>query len=202
MPYAGTAGELIAAVRARPCGRTEKPAAASVLTPMCAGGGRGMIASASNEWRSMVGESTRKTQRILYVAHQACGNPELCAEVRAHAAAGAEVLVAAPVLSSPLHRWTSDYAEDRELAQARLDESIGCLRRSGLRVRGTLGDADPVQAIADALFGFPAEEIVICLEEPERPHWLRKGIVERARERFGVPVTEIDVAMREPAVVA
>ena len=150
----------------------------------------------------MVGESTPKPQRILYVAHQACGNPALCAAVRAHAAARAEVLVVAPVLSSPLHRWTSDYAEDRELAQARLDESIGCLRRNGLHVRGTLGDADPVQAIADALFGFSAEEIVICLEEPERPHWLRKGIVEQARERFRVPVTEIDVAVREPAVVA
>jgi hypothetical protein len=139
---------------------------------------------------------------MLYVAHQACGNPVLCAEVRAHAATGAEVLVLAPVLRSPRHRWTSDDGEDRELAQARLDASIGCLRRSGLRVHGALGDADPVQAIADALVGFPAEEIVICLQEPERPHWLRKGIVERARERFGVRVTEIDVAVREPAPVA
>jgi hypothetical protein len=150
----------------------------------------------------MVGESTPMPERILYVAHQACGNPALCAEVRAHAAAGAEMLVVAPVLSSPLHRWASDYDEDREFAQARLDESIGCLCRSGLRVRGALGDADPVQAMADALVGFPAEEIVICLQEPERPHWLRKGIVERARERFGVPVTEIDVAVGEPAPVA
>ncbi len=67
---------------------------------------------------------------------------------------------------------------------------------------GRLGDSDPVQAMADALFGFSAEEIVICLEEPERPHWLRKGVVERARERFQVPVTEIDVAAKEPAALA
>ena len=149
----------------------------------------------------MVGESTRKPQRILYVANQACGNPALCAEVRAHAAAGAEVLVVAPVLSSPLHRWTSDDAQDRALAEARLEESIGCLRRHGLRVRGRLGDADPVEAIADALFEFTADEIVICLEEPERPHWLRKGVVERARKRFQAPVTELDVAAREPAAL-
>jgi hypothetical protein len=149
----------------------------------------------------MVGESRRKPQRILYVANQACGNPALCVEVRAHAAAGSEVLVVAPVLSSPLHRWTSDDAEDRALAEARLEESIGCLRRHGLRVRGRLGDADPIQAIADALHAFPADE-VICLEEPERAHWLRKGVVERARERFQLPVTEIDVAVKQPAVVA
>lgn len=150
----------------------------------------------------MVGRSTSVSRRILYVAQQACGDPALCAEVRAHAAAGADVLVVAPVVSSPLHGWASDYGEERELARARLEESIGCLGRSGLRAHGALGDADPVQAIADALVGFPAEEIVVCLQEPERPHWLRKGIVERAQERFGVPVTEIDVAEREPAPAA
>ena len=150
----------------------------------------------------MVGLSTAKRKRILYVAHQACGNPAFCAEVRSHAAAEAEVLVVAPILSSRQHRWMSDEAEEWRVAESRLEESIGCLRRSGLRVRGRLGDADAVQAIADALPGFPAEELVICLEEPERPHWLRKGIVERARERFGIPVTEIDVPVSEPTSVA
>ena len=67
----------------------------------------------------LVGESTRKPQRILDVAHQAGGNPALCAEARARATAGAEVQVVAPVLSSPLHLWTSD---DSELAEARLEE--------------------------------------------------------------------------------
>lgn len=149
----------------------------------------------------MASESTPKPHRILYVAQQACGNPALCAEVKAHAAAGAEVLVVAPVLGSPLHRWTLDDADDRGLAKARLEESIGCLRRSGLHVRGTLGDTDPVQAIADALLGFSADEIVICLEKPERPHWLRKGVIERAADRFGLSVTEIDVPASEPAAL-
>ena len=103
----------------------------------------------------MVDQLQPKRRRILFVAHQACGNPALCAEVRAHAVGAADVLVVAPVLSSPLHRWTSDDSEDRALAEERLEASIGCLRRHGLRAHGTLGDADPVQAIADALFGFP-----------------------------------------------
>jgi GABA permease len=150
----------------------------------------------------MVDEPSSESRRILYVAHRACGNPALCAEVRAHAAAGAEVLVVAPVVGSPLHRWTSDEAEERALAETRLEESLGWLRKHGLRVRGRLGDGDPVQAVADALYAFPADEIVICLEEPERPHWLRKGVVERARQRFQLPVTQIDVAAREPAAVA
>ena len=141
-------------------------------------------------------------QRILFVAHQACGSTALCAEVRAHAEGAADVLVVAPVLGSPLHRWTSDDAEDRALAEERLEESIGCLRKQGLRAHGALGDADPVQAVADALHEFPAEEIVICLEEPERAHWLHRGVVERTRKRYAVPVTELAVASREPAAVA
>jgi hypothetical protein len=71
-----------------------------------------------------------------------------------------------------------------------------------VHVHGTLGDAEPVQAIADALFAFAADEIVVCLEERERSHWAHKGVVERARERFGLPITEIDVAERAPAVLA
>jgi hypothetical protein len=59
-----------------------------------------------------------------------------------------------------------------------------------------------VQAVADVLFEFPAEHIVICMAEPERAHWPRRGVVERARDRFGVPVTEIDVAGSDPAAVA
>jgi GABA permease len=161
-----------------------------------------MLVTPSEKGGLTMAEPTAKPRRILYVAHEACGTPAVCAAVRAHAAAEPEVLVVASVMSSWSHRWTSDDAEDRERAEARLEESIACLRGNGLRVQGTLGDADPVQAIADALFAFPAEEIVICLEEPERPHWARKGVVERARERFGLPVTEIDVAERTPAVLA
>jgi hypothetical protein len=42
---------------------------------------------------------------------------------------------------------------------------------------------------------------VICLEEPERAHWRRKGLVERTKERFALPLTEIPVR-RTPATVA
>ena len=112
------------------------------------------------------------------------------------------MLVVAPVLGSPLHRWTSDDAEDRAHAEERLEESISCLRKHGLRAHGTLGDADPVQAVADALYEFSADEIVICLEEPEQARWLHKGVVERTTNRFSVPVTQFAVASRERAAVA
>ena len=75
-------------------------------------------------------------------------------------------------------------------AKERLEASISCLRKHGLRAHGMLGDADPVQAIADVMYAFPAEEIVICLEEPEGA--LASQRRDRAdEERFRLPVTEI-----------
>jgi GABA permease len=173
-----------------------------VLRPMHPWAVAAIIAVPTRNGGVVADQPLTQRQRILFVAHQACGNPALCAEVRAHAEGAADVLVVAPVLDSPLHRWTSDDAEDRALAEERLEESIGCLRKHGLRAHGMLGDADPVQAVADALYQFPAEEIVICLEEPERAHWLHRGVVERTKKRFAVPVTKIAVASREPAAVA
>ena len=139
-----------------------------------------------------------KSQRILLVANEACSTPALCTEIREHAERAAEILVVAPVVGSAPHRWMSDDREDRALAKERLDASVACLRKHGLDAHGTLGDADPVQGIDDALFGFPADEIVICLEEPEKRQWRHKSIVERARERFGIPVIELDVGARQP----
>ena len=150
----------------------------------------------------MADQPPTKRRRLLFVAHQACGNPALCAKVRAHAEGAADVLVVAPVLGSPAHRWTSDDSEDRALAEERLEDSISCLREHGVRAHGSLGDADPVHAVADALYRFPAEEIVICLEEPERARWLHRGVVERTRKRFAIPVTEIAVVSSRPAAVA
>lgn len=151
----------------------------------------------------MAVESRQAHRRILFVAGRACGNPSLCAEVRAHATGAAEVLVVAPVLDSALPHWTSDDSADRTVAEQRLQDTVSCLGKHDLRAHGALGDADPVQAIEDALYGFPAEEIVICLEEPERTHWIRKSTVERTKKRFPtIPVTEITIASRQPAGIA
>ena len=182
--------------------RAGKYAAVSALGRMSARAEGATLAMPTRNGGTMSDQPLPKRRRILFVAHQACGNPALCAEVRAHAANGADVLVVAPVLASPLHQWISDDADSRTFAEERLQESVRCLRKHGLRAHGTLGDADPVQAVEDALQGFDAEEIVICLEEPERTHWLHKGIVERTAKRFRIPVTEVAVTSKRPELVA
>jgi hypothetical protein len=45
----------------------------------------------------------------------------------------------------------------------------------------------------DALRTFGADEIIISTHPEGRSHWLERGVVERARERFTVPVAHVVV---------
>ena len=101
--------------------------------------------------------------------------------------ANANVLVVAPALNSRLHRWLSDEDGARCKAAQRVSAWVDRLQQSGARVQGRVGDADPLQAIADALPTFAADEIVI-VGQSDRPTRFADELVSRARRRFGLPV--------------
>ena len=67
------------------------------------------------------------------------------------------------------------------------------LREGGVNARGEVGDAEPLQAIEDALRTFGADEIIISTHPEGRSHWLERGVVQEARERFVVPITHVVV---------
>lgn len=99
----------------------------------------------------------------------------------------AEVLVVAPALNSWLRHWLSDEDAARRRAEERVVAWLDRLERSGVHAHGRVGDPDPLQAIADALTTFPANEIVIA-GQSERSTRLVDELVSRARNRFGLPV--------------
>jgi len=100
---------------------------------------------------------------------------------------GAEVLVVAPALNSRLRRWTSDEDGARRKASARAEAFVERLRSHGVHAEGRVGDGDPVQAIADTLATFPADEIVV-VAHPERSHRLADDLAARASGRYGLPI--------------
>jgi hypothetical protein len=103
------------------------------------------------------------------------------------------VLVVSPALNSPLKHWVSDEDGARMDAQERLDLSVGRLREAGFDARGEIGDADPLQAIEDALRTFGPDEVIISTHPAGRSHWLERGIVDAARKRFACGVTHVIV---------
>jgi hypothetical protein len=132
--------------------------------------------------------------RILVVANETVGGRELQEAIRERSEGRpAEILVVAPALNSPLKHWVSDEDGARSAAQERLDASLGRLAAAGIRASGEVGDAQPLQAIEDALRTFRADEIIISTHPEGRSNWLEQGFVAKARDRFGVTVTHVVV---------
>ncbi len=132
--------------------------------------------------------------RILVVANETVGGAELLETIRSHALGkNARVLVVCPALNSPLRHWASDEDEAREAAQRRLEASLAAMRGAGVAADGEVGDGDPIQAIEDALRTFRPDELIVSTHPPGRSHWLERGVVEKARERFALPVTHVTV---------
>jgi hypothetical protein len=136
-------------------------------------------------------------RRILVIANETVGGGPLREEIRRRAEGYEEqVLVVCPALNSPIRHWASDEDRARAEAQERLNASLARLRAVGIDAKGEVGDAEPLQAMEDALRLFGADEIVISTHPEGRSHWLEKGIVEAARERFAVPITHVVVDLQ------
>ena len=105
-----------------------------------------------------------------------------------------EVFVVAPALNSRLRRWLSDEDGARRLAGERAAATVERLELHGLHAHGQIGDGDPLQAIADALPVFDADEIIIAGDTS-----IAARLAARARARFGLPVLRGDEMLARAA---
>jgi nucleotide-binding universal stress UspA family protein len=128
--------------------------------------------------------------RVLLVANRTCPCPGLLDFV-ADRAAGGQVHVVAPALNSRLRHYVSDTDASIAAARERLAQAAEGLASRLSSVSTAVGDGDPLVAIADALARFRADEIVIGTLPPGHSNWLEKGLVDKARARFALPVTHI-----------
>jgi GABA permease len=133
-------------------------------------------------------------RRLLVIANETVGGGPLRERIeKLSEGYDTTVLVVTPALNSRVRTITSDIDPAREQAQQRLDASLARLRQDGIDARGEVGDGDPLQAIEDALRTFGADQIVISTHPEGRSHWLERGVVDKAKERFAVPITHVVV---------
>jgi hypothetical protein len=137
-----------------------------------------------------VGSCTRK---ILVVANEIVEGHRLREAIGLQVGeeSCAEVRVTAPALMSRLRYWLSDGDEARRSAALRLAAELESLRAAGIEADGQVGDPDPLLAIADALFHFEAEKIVIATRPQGRLHWLTRDLVDRVQRRFAQRVEHV-----------
>jgi nucleotide-binding universal stress UspA family protein len=133
-------------------------------------------------------------RRILVIANETVGGGPLRKQIEERSAGyDTTLLVVSPALNSPIRHWASDEDPAREEARQRLEASLQRLRENGIEASGEVGDADPLQAIEDAVRTFGPDEIIISTHPEGRSHWLERGVVSGARERFAVPITHVVV---------
>jgi NAD(P)-dependent dehydrogenase (short-subunit alcohol dehydrogenase family) len=119
--------------------------------------------------------SAQRRRVLVVTVGESDGLPEAIHDRVAHTRA--EVLVVAPVTSSRLRHWLSDVDKARHAAEARACRCAEELRRSGFDAEAIVGDADPAQAIEDALALFPADILVVD-----------RDLAGHTRRRFGLPI--------------
>jgi hypothetical protein len=134
---------------------------------------------------------TETRRRVLVVADAGCRGSALCeALVSPEADPPSEVFVTAPALVSPLRYLDSDLDEARTAAQRRLHETLDALAAAGVSAEGSVGSESPLEAVADALAVFPADEIVVATGAGPG-NWLEQDLAERARAVHGLPVSTL-----------
>jgi hypothetical protein len=106
----------------------------------------------------------------------------------------AEVMLVAPAFhENALRFWVSDADDAIARAEAIRRESVEQLGAQGVSASGDTGEADPLDAIEDALKTFDADRIVL-FTHPENEQRYREGVDEaEIAERFGRPVDRAQV---------
>jgi hypothetical protein len=136
------------------------------------------------------------TVRLLVVVAQAARGDELRRRLLSVSRGRRlELCLLAPAFAaSGLEYVASDVDRGIQRALDRLDRSLAEMRwMQVVAARGEVGEADPMLAIDSALVSFEADEIVL-VPSAERDQFAEKELFERVRERFGLPVWEIELS--------
>jgi len=83
---------------------------------------------------------------------------------------------------------------DPATTRPRLDEALERWRAAGLRVEGEIGDADPVNAVAEVCRPGRFDEVIVSTLPGQTSRWLRSDVPYRIGALTDLPVTHV-VAM-------
>ncbi|HSK16045.1 MAG TPA: hypothetical protein VK915_07740 [Gaiellaceae bacterium] len=135
------------------------------------------------------------SRRFLVVTTAPVADGGLRDLVREHAGEeDVEIRVVATASDLSVLDWlATDEDEAREEAAGRARDVAAEVSPEADVVEAEVGDADPVQAIEDALRTFPADELLLVTRREDDAGWLEEGTAGEALARFSLPVTHLVV---------
>ena len=140
---------------------------------------------------------------VLVVAHQTAANGALLETVHERAQHGpVRFHMVVPRRPHGMHKMVDPVeAGDRE-AHSVLDDALPKLSQAaGQEVTGSVGDAEPLMAIHDAVNLGHYDEIIISTLPLGISRWLKLDLISKAKA-IGLPVTHVSAKDREPSGVS
>jgi hypothetical protein len=132
---------------------------------------------------------------VLVVAHQTAETDKLLAAVRERAQRGpAKFHLVVPRMPHGMHKVVDPQDAGEDDAQKVLAEAVPKLSEAaGSQVTGSLGDAEPLMAIQDAINLGQYDEIIISTLPPRVSRWLKLDLVSKTKA-LGLPVTHVEAS--------
>jgi hypothetical protein len=88
---------------------------------------------------------------------------------------------------------------DDAVMQPRLDEALERWRAAGLKAEGVIGDADPVQSVAEVWNPGRFDEVIVSTLPGQTSRWLRWDVPYRIGAMCDLPVTHVvSMSMARP----
>ncbi len=86
-----------------------------------------------------------------------------------------------------------DVDRARHEADERLNVVLGDMEALGVTAKGRVGDETPLTAFDDAVRDFRPDHILIGLRAGEHAGWQERGLVDRVRARFPIPIMVFEI---------
>lgn len=130
--------------------------------------------------------------RVLVVANRTATTAALLEAVAERARQGPAVFyLVVPATARGLHRVVDPEDAGKETAEETLRQALPLLSRvAGCAVKGSVGDANPLSAVADAVNLTRFDEIIISTLRPSVSRWMRVDLLSKVRA-LGLPVTHV-----------
>jgi hypothetical protein len=133
---------------------------------------------------------------VLAIANETVAGRALNDALQRRAGAGDLLVSVVCPVNAPREGYVVYEDTRRAAARRRLDKTLAHLREEGISADGYVVDADPVDAVRDALKQLepPVDEIVVSTHPEQKSGWLRRHVVDRIQKVAGdVPVEHVVV---------
>jgi hypothetical protein len=133
---------------------------------------------------------------VLVIANETVAGQGLIDAVESRATGEDDLVTVICPVSHPQSGYVVYEDTRRAAAGRRLDRTLAALREAGVKAHGVVVDADPADAVRDAMAMLEPrpDQIIVSTHPKEKSGWLRRKVIDRVRSVAGdVPIEHVVV---------